>query len=338
MKKEKNSPASVSGRERGKKILAFVLICFVCLLPLLIPPVISAVTVPCYDEIFDAELADKYDRLLSVDEKKIIVVGGSSVAFGLDSALLETYTGRPVINFGLYAAMGTKLMLDLSRQNVNEGDIVIIAPEMNEQTLSLYFNAKETLRALDSDWSMFRAIRSDNYGDLIAEWYGFASEKIGYLTSGTKPEVSGVYTKSAFNSLGDICYPRPQNIKKRGFDTANLISLSPEIFDAEFLDYLSDYCRFCKRRGAEVYFSYPPMNALAITPATAGEEAIAEFARFVSENVGCPVISDIHDYIMAPDLFFDTNFHLNDRGVPVRTARLALDLAAQGYALQVSPD
>lgn len=242
-----------------------------------------------------------------------------------------------MVNFGLYAAMGTKLMLDLSRGQVGEDDIVIVAPEMNEQTLSLYFNAKETLRALDSDWSMFTALRSDNYGDLIAEWYSFASEKCRYLSTDTKPQVSGVYTKASFNELGDICYPRPQNIKKRGFDSANRIVLDPSIFSEEFLEYLADYVRDCEKRGAAVYFAYPPMNELALTPETAGAESLAAFDRFVRENVPCPVISDLGDSLMAPELFFDTNFHLNDNGVPIRTARLALDLSSAGYTLVRQP-
>ena len=41
----------------------------------------------------------------------------------------------PVVNFGLYANLGTKLMLDLSRSGIGAGDVIVVAPEMNEQTL-----------------------------------------------------------------------------------------------------------------------------------------------------------------------------------------------------------
>ena len=66
-----------------------------------------------YSNTFVGELDEKYNRLMEIDEPKIIVVGGSSVAFGLESEIIEEYTGMPVVNFGLYAALGTKVMLDL---------------------------------------------------------------------------------------------------------------------------------------------------------------------------------------------------------------------------------
>lgn len=81
-----------------------------------------------YDDTFVGELSEKYDRLCSIESKKIVIVGGSSTAFGLDSRMIEDELGYEVVNFGLYADLGTKLMMDLSRASVNEGDIFILAP------------------------------------------------------------------------------------------------------------------------------------------------------------------------------------------------------------------
>ena len=64
----------------------------------------------------------------SVEGKKIVIVGGSSVAFGFDSQKIEqAFPGYKVVNFGLYADLGTKVMLDLSEDHISEGDIVIVA-------------------------------------------------------------------------------------------------------------------------------------------------------------------------------------------------------------------
>ena len=128
---------------------------------------VAAFAKPVYGQTFLGELAPKYERLNAIDEPKVIVVGGSSVAFGLDSALLEQHVGMPVVNFGLYATLGTKIMIDLSKANINEGDIVVLAPEMDAQTLSLYFNAEAALQGMESDWNMLRYIKKEDYSDLV---------------------------------------------------------------------------------------------------------------------------------------------------------------------------
>ena len=129
------------------KIIIGVIAGFLAVLLPFVSVVAFAVSMPPqYTDTFVGELNEKVERLNSIDEPKIVVVGGSSVAFGLDSALLEKYTGMPVVNFGLYAALGTKVMLDLSRGGIKEGDIVILAPELDAQTLSLYFSSDTTLK------------------------------------------------------------------------------------------------------------------------------------------------------------------------------------------------
>ena len=42
-----------------------------------------------YSHFYTASLMDKVDRLCSITEPKIILVGNSNVSFGMDSALLE---------------------------------------------------------------------------------------------------------------------------------------------------------------------------------------------------------------------------------------------------------
>ena len=75
-----------------------IIICAIVSLLLILSPIFILATVMVstpaqYTETFFGALPQKFDRLTSVKEEKIIVVGGSSVAFGLDSALLEEYTG-----------------------------------------------------------------------------------------------------------------------------------------------------------------------------------------------------------------------------------------------------
>jgi len=299
-------------------------------LALVFLPVIAVIgtvlfTSPVYSDTFYGALDEKFDRLTSTEEDKIIVVGGSSVAFGLDSALLESELGMPVVNFGLYAAIGTKAMLDLSRAGVGEGDIVILAPELDAQTLSLYFSAKNMLMSLDDDYSMLRYIRGDNILSLVGASFEHASAKLKYnLTE--KPSPTGIYCSASFNEYGDIKYGlRSQNIMPLYYEASNSIELVPEILSHDFAHYVNEYIDFCESKGATVYFSYCPMNAMGIKGSPTKNE-LAEFTGYLKSQIDCEFISRIEDYIMDAGYFYDTNYHLNDAGVIKRTATLAEDL------------
>ena len=132
-----------------KKSLVIIAAILVIVLPVGILLGMLFMLPPQYSNTFVGELDEKYNRLMEIDEPKIIVLGGSSVAFGLESEIIEEYTGMPVVNFGLYAALGTKVMLDLSKGGINEGDIVVLAPELDPQTMSMYFSSETTLQCLN---------------------------------------------------------------------------------------------------------------------------------------------------------------------------------------------
>lgn len=280
-----------------------------------------------YGNLFHAELDEKMDRLTSIEEEKIIVVGGSSVAFGLNSVLLEQIIGMPVVNFGLYASLGTKMMLDLSLAGVREGDIVIIAPETDAQTMSLYFGAETALEALDEDYSMLEYITDEaDRLALIGSIFEHSGKKLSYVINGD-PDPKGVYNSASFNEYGDISYERPENVMENYFQMGeeNRIRLDEDLITEEFFDYLNEYVAECRRRGAEVYYSFCPMNGLAMDKDT-DEESLAEFEEALKEALDCRLISYASDYIMDAGYFYDTNYHLNDTGVLYRTMQLADDI------------
>ena len=90
-----------------------------------------------FDEVYFGEMADKYERLRTVEGEKVVIIGGSSVAFGVNSERMERYLGRPVVNFGLYGPLGTTIMLDLTRGHIHEGDIVVMPAAGGSDKLSL---------------------------------------------------------------------------------------------------------------------------------------------------------------------------------------------------------
>ena len=304
------------------KIVALILL---LVLPFALVFSVAFIMSPEYEDTFVGALDEKLERLHSLREDKIVIVGGSSVAFGYDSAIIEKYLDMPVVNFGLYAALGTKLMLDLSRDGIKDGDIVIIAPEMDSQTLSLYFSALNTLRALESSPEYLLDLPSEHTASLVGSTWKFAVEKLESKMNGKALE-EGVYRADSFDERGDIKYSRAENIMQEYFDANLVLDLNESIVDLEFVDYLNEYIAYCNSVGAKVYFEFPPMNRLAISE-DSDEDSRYEFEEFLREKLDCPLISaSIEDYIYDEGYFYDSNFHLNDAGAVMHTVNVTRDL------------
>ncbi|MBE6613476.1 MAG: hypothetical protein E7632_13410 [Ruminococcaceae bacterium] len=311
-----------------KKKLIIIIAASVLALAILACAAIAAAamaTPAVYDNTFVGGLGEKFERLNTVEGRKIVIVGGSSAAFGLDSTLIEKYTGMPVVNFGLYAALGTKLMMDLSRANIGPGDVVVLAPEMDAQTMSLYFNPDATLMAMDGNFGMLTHLRGGNLFSLLGAMPRFAGEKIGYLTSGEKPTGSGAYDSSYFNEQGDLTYPRPENVMGMYYDPNTMIHLSADMPAPEFIAYINEYVQFCRSQGAEIYFGFCPMNEMALAEGTT-PESIAAFEDHLKTVLGCSLLGTASDHIFSAEFFFDSNFHLNDAGVKHHTVTLVKEL------------
>ena len=78
---------------------------------------------------YAAAIIDKMQILADAGSPKIVFIGGSSLAFGLDSQEIEKNTGITVVNMGLHANLGLRFMTEQVKEYLAPGDIVVISPE-----------------------------------------------------------------------------------------------------------------------------------------------------------------------------------------------------------------
>lgn len=76
-----------------------------------------------------ASITSKHRRLDALGSPKLVVIGGSNVAFGIDSRTLQVNIGIPVVNMGLAAGVGLPFMLREVEDRISSRDIVLLAPE-----------------------------------------------------------------------------------------------------------------------------------------------------------------------------------------------------------------
>ncbi len=308
------------------KILATVLV----LVSLPVGLVVTGAMLPSfYGETYYAELARMYQRLYETQGKKLVVLGGSNVAFGLDGRLLEdTLRDRgfdyTVCPFGLYAAVGTSAMLELSADALGPGDVVVLAIEPGAQALSTYFGATAFWKCAEDAPRMLRHLEGNHASALLGNYVTYLQERVSILMNGNAPVSEGVYAIASFNDRCDMIYDRPYNIMAVGYDTAMTVDLESISVEPAFRQQIHDYCRKAREKGAQVVMSFSPVNRSAV--ADHSQTAVGNYFQMLNESFDCPIISNPNDYILPSGWFYDNNFHLNNAGARLRTCLLADDL------------
>lgn len=307
-----------------KKIIASMLGIFIAI-PLLLA-VWGFVLPAQYSSTFLGELPAKRALLAAESNKpRLILVGGSAAAFGVDSALLakELPDYHPV-NFGLYAALGTRVMLDLSINELRAGDLVIVMPEQQQQALSDTVGVTALWQAVDGDFSALGCLHARDFGPMLGSFPRFAAAKFRYFLTGA-PETDGVYRRDSFNAAGDLASPLCKaNIMPEGYDPTMPIRFDTALPEAAFCAALNDYTARAADAGAAVYYHFPPMNALAVT----NEEQLNAYAAHLQQVITAPLAGDPRACVMESGWFYDTNFHLNTAGRTVFTKQLIRDIKA----------
>ena len=279
-----------------------------------------------FGDTFMGELKSKYERLKETSGKRIVLVGGSGVAFDCDSALMDDFfPSYEIVNFGMYAGLGTKAVMDLSENYIHEGDIVILSPEQSEQTFSDYFNGEYMWQAADGAFGMLRDLKSENFEAMLGNFPRFALEKLNYVMKGQKPQTDSIYQKKSFNTYGDIELDTcRENILPNGYDVNQKLRFTEDVVQPEFMDYMNDWAKRLEKKGAVVWYRYCPVNKLSVEDM----DDLAAYDVFLRQKLDFPVIGNPENSLMEAEWFFDTNFHLNQPGKEVNTVQLIRDMKA----------
>ena len=279
-----------------------------------------------FGDTFMGELKYKYERLEQTEGKRIIFIGGSGTAFGYDCELTENLLKEyQTVNFGMYAGLGIRAVLDLSEDFIRNEDIVIVSPEQDPQTLSCYFNGTYMWQAADGAFYMLKGLKRNSLEQMLGTFPGFALEKLNHVIGGKQPETDSVYSRKSFNEYGDIkdeiCLG---NVMPEGFDPDHPVKFKKEMIQEEFICYLNSYAEKIEKKGARIWYRFCPSNRSAVE----NEENVEEYYRYLQKVLEFPVIGNPHNSIMDEEWFFDTNFHLNSSGKKVNTVQAVKDIKA----------
>lgn len=83
-----------------------------------------------HENDYNRSYLDKIKLIKKIENKRIIFIGGSNLAFGLDSSMIEKeILEHKIINMGLNVGIGIRYMLEDCKKYLKKGDILVIVPE-----------------------------------------------------------------------------------------------------------------------------------------------------------------------------------------------------------------
>jgi hypothetical protein len=289
------------------------------------------------DNSYVAAVLEK-DRLIrTTPSPKIILVGGSNLAFGTDSKLIQDSLGVSVINMGLYAKIGLRYMLAQVKPYIQRGDVVIVVPEY-DQFYGAYIEGDNTLNTAMLYTPTDRIpdfIRSYSIIDVILRpraenarrsFLRAAAAAVGREDQFFPPDTNPVYNRHSFNQYGDAV----AHLTRKGKDPDSIYvgALPPaKNFNPDAVEVLDDLYRTAMQNSARAYFMWPSYMDSAYVINSA---AIEMLGNRIATGTQMPVIGSPKDFVFPRTWFFDTRYHLNAQGREERTQRMIRILRAVG--------
>ena len=272
-----------------------------------------------YTQAYTGSILDKTARLASIQEPKIILVGNSNLSFGMDSARLEEATGMPVVNLGLHGGLGNSFHEEMAIPHIREGDIVILchsdyaSDSIGDNTLAWVTLEKHT--------DLWHILRPEDRSKFLRAYPDYMLNAVkNWLSHSDVPICDTAYARCAFNEYGDIAF-KPESEHTQFTFTAGS-QILPFISEKD-LARMNEFNDYVLSRGATLIMSYYPIAYGEFTPAEADYLAIQDTLK---AQLNFPIISDIRDYFIPYEYFYDTVFHLTEEGAAIRTGQLIEDL------------
>jgi hypothetical protein len=283
------------------------------------------ISVPFNDDNYYLALLEKHTILEKTPQPRIILIGGSNLAFGIDSEKMKNELNVSIVNSGLHAGIGLNYMLNDLKPYLNDGDIIIIIPEydvvkkdgepeslaamidMNPRSIT-YLNQKEFLNLHIIGTRLFRnkvTLLENNFFKKLELWSPPVTNNTTFK-----------YTRYGFNQYGD----EVSHLKFKSNDTL--------IFDyhngnysknADDLVLLNEFDTYTKKRNISVYFSFPP---IADEEYTINQSDYRNYYNFLKTNLSIKIIGTPEMFTFPKNYFFDSGYHLNSEGRENRTEML----------------
>ncbi|MEO8577021.1 MAG: hypothetical protein ABI556_09985 [Gemmatimonadales bacterium] len=270
------------------------------------------------------------DRIIrNTPSPKVILVGGSNLAFGIDSKAIQDSLGLNVVNMGLYAKLGLKYMLAQVRPYIRAGDVVLVVPEYdqfygdfangdNTLNTALLYAPADRIRDLMRSYSVADVVLRPRAENVRRSFLRAVAAAAGKEDQFFPPDTNPVYNRHSFNQYGDVV----SHLGRKGMNPDSIFvkALPPmKDFNKKTLVDLNGIADEARTQKAHAYFLFPSYIESSYSINVA---AIDSLQRRLSGDMRIPIVGTPRDFVYPKTYFFDTRFHLNEEGRRIRTQKM----------------
>lgn len=291
---------------------------------------IIAIPLPYHHDSYLRAFDVKKRMLSDVNrDSAIVLLGGSSVAFGYNSPFLSEESKMQVINTGLLAGIGIKFMIEETFPFLQKGDILVFSPEYETllcNTEGSYFTSLVYLGGMDYVKKMNGA-----------QWRAFVQNTPNHIRSKIeysivkyffpKKKSESIYRLSAFNPYGDFVphwgKPHPPiHIENK--------TEKPQKPNKAFLSWLTNHLQELSEKDVHIVMLPPVLAKSAYYNKKDNIRTLDSLLR----SSGFPFICPPSAMSYPDSLFYDTEYHLDSLGAAIHSEDLILLLRAHNIIHQ----
>jgi hypothetical protein len=269
-------------------------------------------------------IKDKHQLLEKSGSGKIILVGGSNVSFGADSKRLSDSLGKKVVNTGLHGGLGLKFILNDIKPYVREGDVVVVMPEYEYfYTDNLYGEMELVSVVFDVEPAAKSLLDAGQWLHLLKYLPTYSARKIkNYLASLVKEsgDAPNIYHRNSFNQYGDASLH--WHLPAQNYLPAPALKGKEHIYP-EAIQCLKNFKEYLNCKNARLLLLPPVMDS---TSFTRQQIIITKIANELRNN-DLAFEAEPAKYKYSDCLFFNSYYHLNKKGVDIRTIELLREIS-----------
>ena len=278
------------------------------------------------EKSFYAASLDKASLLRTQAPPRMIFIGGSSMALGMDSGRVARRHGFKPVNMGMNMGIGLEFMLQEVEPIVRPGDVVIVGPEYFLFEGNYRANPEYVARLIECRPSLVRVLSARQFKDLLDLGYVHHIGRVLRSMVGNPEklfdgQVNYFNTRDSFNENGDIVAHHDVTTKRAA--NMRFVFTASASADAA-IAHLNRFHASCRDRGARVFFTHCPYEDRYFA---LYHDSIQRLEALLRARLSIPMLDTAEDLAWPREMFFDNEVHLNFKGKIRRSDWVAERLA-----------